>query len=423
MDKLILSKILSFISVIFVGGIGVYIPIYIGYLNPIFLQYINVFAGGTLLTLSLCHLIPEAEEIVRANNISLKFIGVEIPIVAYLTLFGLTIILFFEKALFSPQDVSQFHMHNHSFPHNRDHHHHHHKDPGCVGVNNSDIQSTTNGEQKKNGHYHHQYHHHHNIDNSNNSFNLTYPSEDKSDSNIIIPINSQTCEANNYNIPYEELDSKSPGIKSPLLESSDLYDKNSNTTTTQHHNISTSQISLKQEYNIQKSKASSTLNVYFLVSALSVHAIFEGMLVGISKNHISVMTITLVIIAHKWVEGIAVSAGIKKHTEISKAMVNQLLVSFILMSPLGIIIGQLFSFINSPIINVVLTCISSGALLYVALGEMILDEFNCGENRKQKFILFLLGILLVSIINIIQHKLGGCTLHHHHHSHSHIHTH
>ncbi|POM85477.1 ZIP Zinc transporter family protein [Cryptosporidium meleagridis] len=426
MNKLILSKILSFISVIFVGGIGVYIPIYIGYLNPILLQYINVFAGGTLLSLSLCHLIPEAEEIVRANDISLKFIGVEIPIVAYLTLFGLTIILFFEKALFSPQDVAQFHMHDHSFPHNRDHHHHHHKDPGCVGVSNSDVYSIVNGEKKT-------HHHHHNDNNNNNnntsnnnsssnSFSFTCPSEGNSDPNIIIPINSQTCESNNFNMYYEESDSKNLGIKSPLIESTELYNEKSNTISNQHSNISTSQVSLKQDSNIQKSKTNSTLNVYFLVSALSVHAIFEGMLVGISKNHISVLTITLVIVAHKWVEGIAVSAGIKKHTEISKTTVNQLLISFILMSPLGIIIGQLFSYINSPLINVVLTCISSGALLYVALGEMILDEFNCGENRKQKFILFLLGILLVSIINIVQHKLGGCTLHHHH-SHSHVHIH
>lgn len=406
MNKLILSKVLSFISVIFVGGIGVYIPIYIGYLNPILLQYINVFAGGTLLTLSLCHLIPEAEEIVRANNISLKLIGVEIPIVAYLTLFGLTIILFFEKALFSPQTVAQFHMHDHSFPHNRDHHHHHHKDPGCVGVNNSSRQSITNSE--KNNH--------------NHSFNFT--SNGESDSNVIIPINSQTCETNNYMF-FEESESKSLVVRSHLIESSDIDDQES--INNQHNNISISHIS-NQDLNINKSNPNSTLNVYFLVSALSVHAIFEGMLVGISKNHISVMTITLVIIAHKWVEGIAVSAGIKKHPEISKAMINQLLISFVLMSPLGIIIGQLFSFINSPIINVFLTCISSGALLYVALGEMVLDEFNCGENRKQKFILFIFGIVLVSIINIIQHKLGGCTLHyhhyndiHHHHHYSHIH--
>lgn len=412
MSKLILSKVLSFISVIFVGSIGVYIPIYIGHLNPIFLQYINVFAGGTLLTLSLCHLIPEAEEVVRANNISLNFLGVEIPIVAYLTLLGLTIILFFEKALFSPQDVAQFHMHDHSFPHKRDHHHHHHKDPGCVGVNNnSNRLSIATGDRNK-------IH-----SNANHNGN---PSEPK----VIIPINLQSCDAINYNMPLEDSEPNNRfGAKMPLI-SSPLPNEESSINT-QHHDVSVLHSS-DPDSNTQYTHRShhnhhhSPLNVYFLVSALSVHAIFEGMLVGISKNHISVMTITLVIIAHKWVEGIAVSAGIKKHPEISQSLINQLLISFVLMSPLGIIVGQLFSFINSPMINVVLTCISSGALLYVALGEMILDEFNCGENRKQKFILFLFGILLVSFINAIQHKLGGCTLHYHHvhgygngHSHHH----
>lgn len=403
MNKLILSKVLSFITVIFVGSVGVYIPIYIGHLNPIFLQYINVFAGGTLLTLSLCHLIPEAEEIVRVNGISLNFLGVEIPIVAYLTLLGLTIILFFEKALFSPQDVAQFHMHDHSFPHKRDHHHHHHKDPGCVGVNNNNSNrlSIAAGDRNKT---------HANAKNNNG---------DQSESEVIIPINSQSCDTINYNTSLEESEPNSRfGAKVPLISSSSLPSEEPSTNA-KHHDASALYGS-GLDYDTQSAPHHSPLSVYFLVSALSVHAIFEGMLVGISKSHISVMTITLVIIAHKWVEGIAVSAGIKKHPEISKSLVNQLLVSFVLMSPLGIIVGQIFSFINSPVINVVLTCISSGALLYVALGEMILDEFNCGENRKQKFVLFLLGILLVSVINAVQHKLGGCTLHYHHaHGHSH----
>ncbi|KAJ1605069.1 putative zinc ZIP transporter protein [Cryptosporidium canis] len=406
MNQLIWSKILSFISVILVGCIGVYIPIYIGHLNPIFLQYINVFAGGTLLTLSLCHLIPEAEEIVRANNISLSLLGTEIPIVAYLTLLGLTIILFFEKALFSPQDVSQFHMHDHSFPHKRDHHHHHHKDPGCVGVNNSSRISISTGDKSRS-----------HLDAHSHKSNHTHYGGEIPETKVTISVASQSCDAMSYIVPSDELESNNIGTDTPLISSSVLPSEES-LNIHKHHDHHTS-LTFNPDLKTQNGGPNSSLNVYFLVSALSVHAIFEGMLVGISKSPISVMTITLVILAHKWVEGIAVSAGIKKHPEISQPLINQLLVSFILMSPLGIIIGQVFSFINSPILNVVFTCISSGALLYVALGEMVLDEFNCGENRKQKFILFLTGILLVSVINVAQHKLGGCTLHNHHHHHGH----
>ncbi|KAF7458489.1 ZIP Zinc transporter family protein [Cryptosporidium felis] len=398
MDLLEISKILSLIVVILVGGIGVCIPIYIGYLNPTLLQYINVFAGGTLLTLALCHLLPEAEDLVRAHNMTLTFIGVEIPIVAYLTLFGLTVILFFEKALFSQQDVAQFHMHDHSFPHKRDHHHHHHKDPGCVGI--SSRASAANDMRKRD------------------------PSEPAAQK--LLP--SSMCDANSFNIQLEDPEVNKLGIKTPLISSitsssSELLPNAQQPHTQSQHAVSSTEAGFGLGSVLEPNSGSSS-NVYFLVSALSVHSIFEGMLVGISKSHVSVLTITLIIIAHKWVEGIAVSAGIKKHPEISKRVTNQLLGSFILMSPLGIILGQLFSFINSPIINVVLTCVSAGALLYVALGEMILDEFNCGENRKQKFLLFLFGILLVSIINVVQHKLGGCAMHysHAHHHHHHHHT-
>ncbi|KAK6589686.1 hypothetical protein RS030_140 [Cryptosporidium xiaoi] len=397
MDILLISKILSFITVVIVGGIGVCIPIYIGYLNPTLLQYINVFAGGTLLTLALCHLLPEAEAAVRLNNLKLKLIGVDVPIVAYLTLIGLTIILFFEKALFSPQEVDQFHMHDHSFPHKRDHHHHHHKDPGCVGIAsdsiinvNNKVPMSNNNDNVINGNINNIIWNNNNLNGNNNALNS---------------IKSQSCEidkAHIHNIILDNDESGNNDAKVPLIKSSSFSSSSSS------HRYS------RSVYNSPNSSS----NVYFLVSALSVHSIFEGMLVGMSKNYISVITITLVIIAHKWVEGIAVSAGIKKHSEISANVTKQLLTSFIFMSPLGIILGQLFWFISSPYINVIFTCISAGALLYVALGEMILDEFNCGENRKQKFLLFILGVILVTIINLLQHKLGGCSLHgHEHHDH------
>ncbi|KAH8740856.1 zinc ZIP transporter protein [Cryptosporidium ryanae] len=403
MDILLISKILSFVIVIVVGGIGVCIPIYIGYLNPTLLQYINVFAGGTLLTLALCHLLPEAEAVVKLNNLKLKLIGVEVPIVAYLTLIGLTIILFFEKALFSPQEVDQFHMHDHSFPHKRDHHHHHHKDPGCVGIAKDSIINVNSRLLISDN------------DNDNSiggNFNINGTNENLIDDNnlSIDSIKSQSCDiekSHAHQIILENNESNKNGIVKPLIKSS---------------SFSSSSSSHRHSRSVYNSSNSSS-NVYFLVSALSVHSIFEGMLVGISKNYISVITITLVIIAHKWVEGIAVSAGIKKHSEISANVTKQLLTSFIFMSPLGIILGQLFWFISSPYVNVIFTCISAGALLYVALGEMILDEFNCGENRKQKFLLFILGIILVTIINLIQHRLGGCSLHTQEHNHHHHHHH
>lgn len=392
MDILLISKILSFITVVIVGGIGVCIPIYIGYLNPTLLQYINVFAGGTLITLALCHLLPEAEAVVIINKMKLKLIGVEVPIVAYLTLLGLTIILFFEKALFSPQDVEQFHMHDHSFPHKRDHHHHHHKDPGCVGVTSESIINVSKAFLSNNGGI---------TGGGNNGAYIEKAGVNDNNSFIVNPIKSSLCDIDAANIHEAMLENSGKnqyGVATPFIKSSSSF---SSSQSSHHHP--------KITYNGPNSSS----NVYFLVSALSVHSIFEGMLVGISKDYMSVFTITLVIIAHKWVEGIAVSAGIKKHYEISKRVTKQLLTSFIFMSPLGIILGQLLWFSNSPYINVVLTCISAGALLYVALGEMILDEFNCGENRKQKFLLFILGIALVSIINLLQHKLGGCNLHHH----------
>ncbi|OII76771.1 zinc transporter [Cryptosporidium andersoni] len=347
MDIVILNKIISFIMIMFIGAIGTYIPIYLGNLNPTLLQYINVFSGGTLVTLVLCHLVPEAERLSQLINLRCYIMGTEIPIVSYLTLFGLTLILFFEKALFSSKTVAQFHMHDHSFPHRRDHHHHHHEDPGCRGSINESLSNEV----------------------------------------------TSSCETMTLNIPQSNI--SGVNIITPLIP----------------------QVSY-----------TSTSNLYFLVSALSVHSVFEGILVGISKSTASVIMTTFIIITHKWIEGIAVAAGINKHSEISKTTARQLLASFVLMSPLGIILGQIFSLLNSPLLIVILICISSGALLYVALAEMVIDEFSCGENRKQKFSVFILGIILVSIINIIQHKFGGCNyqdysnigdLHINHYNHNH----
>ena len=78
-----------------------------------------------------------------------------------------------------------------------------------------------------------------------------------------------------------------------------------------------------------------------LVIALSMHAIFEGIALGLSKDYAATLNIMLALSCHKPAAalslGVSIAKNFKGTDEITKGYL--LLIIFALATPIGIIIG------------------------------------------------------------------------------------
>ena len=75
------------------------------------------------------------------------------------------------------------------------------------------------------------------------------------------------------------------------------------------------------------------------------------------------------------------------------------MVCFALATPIGILLGMLIQRSNDSV-ELMFNSLSAGTFLYVACSEVIIQEFAKVEGRSMKMLFFLLGIALITVMNI-----------------------
>jgi len=155
-------------------------------------------------------------------------------------------------------------------------------------------------------------------------------------------------------------------------------------------------ITIKYELstNTRKSLSSVILSI-----VLTIHSVFEGMVIGLQKSPTSVLIISAAITGHKVFEATALGANFVKK-EVSKKKAAMWVIVFALGTPVGLLTGLLLSN-TTDIVAGCLNALSVGTFLYITLTEIIPDEFD-GTNRWQKFIAYLLGLSIMPVATIWQ---------------------
>ena len=177
---------------------------------------------------------------------------------------------------------------------------------------------------------------------------------------------------------------------------------NRNATQDNHkHNSNINNIEINNE---QKNEhtfiPTSSITPYILLVALSVHSIFEGIGLGVMNTIKECSILFSAIILHKWAAAFALGISFyKSGTE--KELFIKMILLFTSFSPLGIIIGMIFSDAGFLIKGIMLS-ISAGTLIYVAASEVIVEEFSLSKKTNIKFLWFLLGGLLTFILTFIE---------------------
>ncbi|KAF7457342.1 metal cation transporter, ZIP family protein [Cryptosporidium felis] len=304
------------------------------------LSILKAFGAGAFIALALVHLIPDAIEDSSGGKLSIRIADTEVNGVCYFILSG------FLLSLLSESIADEIFGENH-------HGYHDHASP-----------SSTNPTLSK--------------DNLNSNVISTNVSEYSSDEDSCI---------------VQELDN---GIsvekkKDTLLDLSDTEREGLKKKRTKLCDNKSLDVGFNSNHN--------SFSIGFvLVCALFFHSLFEGMIVGTSKNIMGTWLVTCVVFAHKWIEILIV------YVTFSARGINPLIYVIFLSlgSPLGAIIGAVVIISNS-IASAVCSALAAGTILYVACIEVIPEVFKEKSNISivPKLSSFIVGILTVSILTLV----------------------
>ncbi|KAK9807742.1 hypothetical protein WJX72_007847 [[Myrmecia] bisecta] len=142
-----------------------------------------------------------------------------------------------------------------------------------------------------------------------------------------------------------------------------------------------------------------------LFLAFCCHGILEGLALGLQTDKAGIVTILIALVAHKWVESIALAT---RCTKIGAKIWQILtcLIPFALVVPIGIGIGAAIAHDINPWIETVLFGLVAGCFIYVGAYEIVHEEF-AGPAVEHKlwrcaqFVCLFLGFTLVALLQLI----------------------
>eukprot|EP01125_Pyxidicula_operculata_P010833 TRINITY_DN3562_c0_g1_i2.p1 TRINITY_DN3562_c0_g1~~TRINITY_DN3562_c0_g1_i2.p1 ORF type:complete len:261 (+),score=13.26 TRINITY_DN3562_c0_g1_i2:230-1012(+) len=161
-----------------------------------------------------------------------------------------------------------------------------------------------------------------------------------------------------------------------------------------------------------------------LLIVLSIHAILEGIVLGLSEHEDAAVSLLVALLAHKPVETLTLGV-LMTSNQVHKSNYILFIVLLSIMSPLGVVIGMsVEGGVVSPAVTASLTALAAGSFLFISTTEIIAEEFSSSKDAKGRLLrcfFLVLGVLLIVLINSFvghDHSHGGDN-HDHDHDHDH----
>jgi zinc transporter 1/2/3 len=139
------------------------------------------------------------------------------------------------------------------------------------------------------------------------------------------------------------------------------------------------------------------LQSYLLLLALSVHSIFEGIAIGVQSNLSSAIKLMLAVLVHKQVASLALGISFAKaQTEAKQAL--KMIVVFSGATPVGIALGMVLIMNSTGVVEGVFGALACGTFVYIALSEIIVEEFSITSYKVSKYFAYWVGIGIVCLL-------------------------
>jgi len=178
----------------------------------------------------------------------------------------------------------------------------------------------------------------------------------------------------------------------------------------------------KNQHSHTFEQSDSIMRDMITVLALSFHAVFEGLAVGLEENVSDVWMLFGAIAAHKFV--ITFTVCLELLASRTKTLFYFVYLStFALVTPLGIGIGLLISEMSveedsNSYATAILQGLAGGTIIYVVMFEVLQREKMKEVSGLLQLVAIIVGFSVMLVIEIL-----GKHHHHHHHDHDHDHDH
>ncbi|XP_059726771.1 zinc transporter ZIP1 isoform X2 [Haemorhous mexicanus] len=141
-----------------------------------------------------------------------------------------------------------------------------------------------------------------------------------------------------------------------------------------------------------------------LALALALHAVLEGLALGLREGDAAALRVLLALLLHKGAVAFGLSLELLR-SRLRPPAVASCLVLLALMSPLGVGVGTALAAGAGPrqrLCRAVLEGLAAGTFLFVTFLEILPQELGVPRNRIPKVILILAGFALVSAILFVK---------------------
>jgi zinc transporter 1/2/3 len=307
-----------------------------------FIHYGNAFSGGVFLTMSLVHLLPEAGDSLR---LALgKEVVEDYRVDFMLCILGYALIMTVQRVVFrTPTCPSHLYgdgAHGHSHGGDDKHEHHEH----LVGDNDVSVEKSLAALAHSRGSSYGTF-----------SGDITRTSEGKVDA---IAQRKKKCDSHSHCEGATHL----------------TLDRN------------------------ERIAAKRSLG---LLLALSLHALGEGVALGLQCGHRNILLFAGAILAHKWAESFALSAHLFTSSGgVYSAQIGRLVLAFSLSTPFGVVAALLTQSQVPASAGGAMKAVSAGTLLYIGASEVVVEEFVQGKQYWAKWFFFICGIALIYFFSL-----------------------
>lgn len=146
-----------------------------------------------------------------------------------------------------------------------------------------------------------------------------------------------------------------------------------------------------------------SLYPYVIVVVLSLHSVIAGIALGTEQRVVQALVILIAILAHKGSAAFALGVSLQRGG-VSRGRVMHIVCFFSLMTPFGILMGSgltaLLTGRTEQFTASVFDALAAGTFLYVAVVDIIGEEFAGPKDRLFKFILLTFGLGFMAVLAI-----------------------
>lgn len=142
---------------------------------------------------------------------------------------------------------------------------------------------------------------------------------------------------------------------------------------------------------------------FILMFILSIHSIIAGIALGIEERITQAIVILIAVLAHKGTAAFALGVSMLR-SKMNRKKFLTFIAFFSLMTPLGLLMGYLFSIWLSgnaeQIFEAFFDALAAGTFIYIAIMDILEEEFASKGKNLLKFVLVLAGLGMMAVVAI-----------------------